>query len=195
MGEEDAVIIPLKLLLNKYGEEKVKNLLNTFKCSKNADVENFLKNSSILFEEINKSRTYLVIKKGTINILGYFTLTLSILKIVKDVSKKTLKKLDGISKDKTEFPIYLIGQLGKNEVFWNEINGSYLLESAISNIYDAYEVVGGRAVLIETLNNEKLIKFYNENGFKYLQKRLDVKKDINAGEEIKNEYVQLIKFL
>ncbi len=195
MGEEDAVIIPLKLLLNKYSKEKVKNLLNTFECSKNADVENFLKNSSILFEEINKSRTYLVIKKGTTNILGYFTLTLSILKIVEDVSKNTLKKLDGISKDKTEFPIYLIGQLGKNEVFWNEINGSYLLESAISNIYDAYEVVGGRAVLIETLNNEKLIKFYTENGFKYLQKRLDVKKNINTGEEIKNEYVQLIKFL
>ncbi|AEF95935.1 hypothetical protein [Methanotorris igneus] len=153
MGGEDAVIIPLKLLLHKYGKEKVKNLLNTFKCSINTDVEHFLKNSSILFEEINKSRTYLVIKKGTTDILGYFTLTLSILKIVEDVSKKTLKKLDGILKDKTEFPVYLIGQLGKNEMFWNEITGSYLLESAISIIYDAYEIVGGRIVLVETLNN------------------------------------------
>ncbi|WP_018154770.1 hypothetical protein [Methanothermococcus thermolithotrophicus] len=65
MGEEHAVIIPLKILLNNHGKEldemfrisllsaslrKVKNLLNTFKCSKNIDVENFLKNSSILFE-------------------------------------------------------------------------------------------------------------------------------------------------
>nr|WP_018154771.1 hypothetical protein [Methanothermococcus thermolithotrophicus] len=133
-------------------------------------------------------------KKGTTNILGYFTLTSSILKIVEEVSKKTLKRLDGISKDKTEFPIYLIGQLGKNDIFWNEISGSYLLESAISNIYDAHEVVGGRVVLIETLNNEKLIKFYEKNRFKQLQKRLDVKKD-NIGNEIKKEYIQLIRFL
>lgn len=195
MGKEDAIIIPLKFLLNKHGKEKVKNLLNTFKCSINADVEYFLKNNSILFEELNKSRTYLVIKKGTADILGYFALTQSILKIVEDVSKNTLKKLDGISKDKTEFPIYLIGQLGKNEMFWDEITGSYLLESAISNIYDAYEVVGGRAVLIETFDNDKLISFYTENGFKYLQKRLDVKIDKNTGKEIKTEYVQLLKFL
>ncbi|WP_157205709.1 hypothetical protein [Methanothermococcus thermolithotrophicus] len=33
------------------------------------------------------------------------------------------------------------------------------MESAISNIHDAYEVIGGRTVLIEALNNEKLIKF------------------------------------
>jgi hypothetical protein len=43
MVEENEVIISLKTLLDDHGEEKVKNLLNSFSCSKNLDVENFLK--------------------------------------------------------------------------------------------------------------------------------------------------------
>ncbi|XRO77554.1 hypothetical protein ACO3VM_03230 [Methanocaldococcus sp. 10A] len=164
MCKENEIVIPLKTLLEEHGEEKVKTLLNSFSCSKNWDVERFLKNTAILFEKLNKSRTYLIFKKGTTDILAYFTITISILKIVdEDISNKTLKKLDGISKEKIEFPVYLIGQLGKNDKFWNETSGKFILETAISYIYDANEIVGGRVILIETLNIEKLIKFYKEN--------------------------------
>ena len=196
MVEENEIIIPLKRLLEVYGEEKTKILLNSFSCSKNLEVENFLKNTAILFEKLNKSRTYLIFKKGTTDILAYFTLTISILKIVDDdISKKTLKKLDGISKEKKEFPVYLIGQLGKNDKFWNEIKGSKILQEAIDTICNANELVGGRVILIETLNNEKLIKFYEENGFKILQRRLDKKVDKNTGKEILIEYVQMYKII
>ena len=196
MVEENEIIIPLKRLLEVYGEEKTKILLNSFSCSKNLEVENFLKNTAILFEKLNKSRTYLIFKKGTTDILAYFTLTISILKIVDDdISKKTLKKLDGISKEKKEFPVYLIGQLGKNDKFWNEIKGSKILQEAIDTICNANELVGGRVILIETLNNEKLIKFYEENGFKILQRRLDKKVDKNTGKEILIEYVQMYRII
>ena len=196
MVKENEIIIPLKRLLEEHDEEKVKTLLNSFSCSKNLEVENFLKNSAILFEKLNKSRTYLIFKRGTTDILAYFTLTISILKIVDDdVSKKTLKKLDGISKEKREFPVYLIGQLGKNDKFWNEISGKEILEKAINLIYKANEIVGGRVILIETLNNEKPIKFYEENGFKILQKRLDKKVDKNTGKEIIAEYVQMYRII
>jgi hypothetical protein len=160
------------------------------------DVENFLKNSAILFEKLNKSRTYLIFKKGTTDILAYFTLTISILKIVDEhISKKTLKKLDGISKEKKEFPVYLIGQLGKNDKFWNVIDGKSILKKAISLVCKANSIVGGRVVLVETLNNEKLIKFYEENGFKILQKRIDEKVDKNAGKEVVIEYVQMYRII
>ncbi|MEO2116897.1 MAG: hypothetical protein ABGW92_00615 [Methanocaldococcus sp.] len=195
MGKENEVIIPLKILLEEYDEEKVIALLNSFSCYKNLEVKNFLKNSAILFEKLNKSRTYLIFKRGTTDILAYFTLTISILKIVDDISKKTLKKLDGISKEKREFPIYLIGQLGKNDKFWNEIKGSRILQEAIDTICNANEIVGGRVILIETLNNEKLIKFYEENGFKILQKRLDKKIDKETGKEILIEYVQMYRII
>ena len=185
MVDGNETIIPLKRLLETYEEEKVKNLLNSFSCSKNSDVENFLKNSAILFEKLNKSRTYLIFKKETTDILAYFTLTMSILKIVDNISKKILKRLDGISKEKKEFPVYLIGQLGKNDKFWNEINGKEILQEAIDTICNTNELVGGRVILIETLNNKNLIKFYEDNGFKILQKRIDKKLDKNT------KYIQM----
>ncbi|AEF97232.1 hypothetical protein [Methanotorris igneus] len=196
MVREDGIIVPLKRLLEKYDEEKVKNLLNNFSCSKNPDVELFLKNTAILFEKLNKSRTYLIFKKDTKDILAYFTLALSILKIVdEEISKKTLKKLDGISKEKKEFSIYLIGQLGKNDKFWDEIKGDIILQEAIDTLCNANELVGGRIILVETLNNEKLIKFYENNGFKILQKRKDKKIDKETNNEIIIEYVQMYKII
>jgi len=191
MGKENKVVIPLKTLLDEHDEEKVKTLLDTFSCSKNSDVENFLKNSAILFEKLNKSRTYLIFKKGTADILAYFTLTISIKIVDENVSKKTLKRLNGMSKEKKEFPVYLIGQLGKNDKFWNEIEGKEILQEAIDTRCNANELVGGRVILVETLNNEKLIKFYEGNGFKILQKRVDKKVDKNTGKEIIIEYVQM----
>jgi len=88
MVDENEIIIPLKRLLETYEEEKVKNLLDTFSCSKNLDVENVLKNSAILFEKLNKSRSYLIFKKGTTDILAYFTLTISILKLLMKMFQK-----------------------------------------------------------------------------------------------------------
>ena len=59
----------------------------------------------------------------------------------------------------------------------------------------ANSIVGGRVILIETLNNEKLIKFYEDNGFKILQKRIDKKVDKNTGKEIITEYVQMYRII
>lgn len=101
MDKENAIIIPLKTLLNTFGEEKTKSLLNSFSCSKNLDVEKFLKKSAILFENLNKGKTYLIFKEGSNEILAYFTLSISILRIMDpNVSKRTIKKLNGISKKK-----------------------------------------------------------------------------------------------
>jgi len=74
-----------------------------------------------------------------------------------------------------EFPVYLIGQLGKNDRFWNNITGSEILQMAIDIICYANELVGGRIILIEAMDNEKLINFYKKNGFKILQTRIDKK--------------------
>ncbi|MCS3921964.1 precorrin-6B methylase 1 [Methanococcus voltae PS] len=45
-----------------------------------------------------------------------------------------------------------------------------LLEDALDLLYRSKEVVGGKVVLIECKEYEKLMNFYKNNGFKYLQK-------------------------
>ncbi len=52
MDKENAIIIPLKTLLNTFGEEKAKSLLNSFSCSKNLDVEKQKRKISLLIKKV-----------------------------------------------------------------------------------------------------------------------------------------------
>lgn len=55
-----------------------------------------------------------------------------------------------------------------------------MLGYALAIIQELFETVGGRFVLIECEDNEKLIDFYKRNGFEILQK---------------DEFVQMIRYL
>jgi hypothetical protein len=37
-------------------------------------------------------------------------------------------------------------------------------------VYKVFDVIGGRIVFLECLDNEKVVKFYNDNDFSFLQK-------------------------
>ena len=62
--EKKIKILPLrKLLLKANTQEDIQNLmdlLSSFSCTQDTDIEDFLHNRAIDFELINKSRTYLV---------------------------------------------------------------------------------------------------------------------------------------
>ena len=81
------------------------------------------------------------------------------------------KELDGLSakihgRVINDFPCFLIGQLARNSDVKKELlSGEDLLEKAFSIIEVAVNAVGGRYILIECLDNEKLIAFYKRNGF------------------------------
>lgn len=108
-----------------------------------------------------------------IQIIAYFTLALKTLHIAKETSKSTRKKIDGLSKTKDEVPGYLIGQLARNDYYFGEITGKEIIDYAINIVKQATGFVGGRFVLVECKENEKLIKLYNDNGFTKLQKDND----------------------
>ena len=63
----------------------------------------------------------------------------------------------------------LIGQLGKNDLFSSLINLKEILDFAFSTIKDIMELVGGRIILIECFNSDKLVQLYEDHGFIYLQ--------------------------
>lgn len=152
------------------GDDIIKKF-NTFSC-KNNDVENFLKTKAIDFEKRNKSRTYLMIDIDTLDIMGYYTLSLKSVDFTDSVSKNIIQKIDGFSKSVKSVAVILIGQLGKNSNYAHQYDGFELLQYAIDTIYDIQDNVGGRICLIETENspeNLKVINFYKSHGFKTLQ--------------------------
>ena len=87
------------------------------------------------------------------------------------MSNRMRKELDGFSakihgEQINDFPCYLIGQLSKNSnVSSEELSGKQLIDFAADIIAMAVEAVGGRYMMIECRNEEKLIQFYKDNYF------------------------------
>lgn len=115
-------IINLRSLYNVTGKTKTKEILDTFKCELNKDIEYFLKEKSLEFSKQKLAETFLVTTsyKGEQVIAGYFALANKITKIKKDAfggrTKKRIARFADNDSDKRYFLISLplIGQIGKN---------------------------------------------------------------------------------
>jgi hypothetical protein len=132
-----------------------------------------LKERSIPFEKAHKSRTYLILEKRSspeegIAILAYISLALASFRIQKDVSNSMRKRLNGIFMN-DDVPCFLIGQLGKNDRYWDKIEGSELIDYAMNFLEKGHDLVGGRFVRVDCREDERLIRFYEENEFMRVQ--------------------------
>ena len=161
----------------KEGNELLE-LLSSFSCEKDGDIEYFLHNRAIEFEKLSKARTYLVFdqtelenRKQNLTIYGYISIALKVLSVPQNMSNRMRKELDGFSakihgEQICDFPCYLIGQLSKNSNVKSQgISGKQLIDFASDIIAASVEAVGGRYMMIECRNEEKLIQFYEDNYF------------------------------
>lgn len=159
-------------------QRQVEEVIFSFNCSRDSDIEYFLKEKAKLYEKIARGRTYLIFSEeamveGELVLLAYFTIALQTLKIPVNTSPSQIRKLDGLYAKKgnsliTEIPVFLIGQLGKNDHYSEKICGNKIINYALSVISRAQEIVGGRVVLVECQDNPNLVEFYIRNGFKML---------------------------
>jgi hypothetical protein len=98
-------------------EEKVSEVISVFKCEKDPDIENFLKEKAIIYERKAKSRTYLVFDEeavlaGEFKLLAYFAIAMQTLKIPEGTSPSQIRRLDGLYSRKgdgmiTEIPAFV----------------------------------------------------------------------------------------
>jgi len=176
-----SIVLATLIEILKEDNDVLTQILSSFFCNKDADIEYFLKNRAVEFERLSKSRTYLICDEEQISasefcldqlvIYGYISLALKVLSVPDGTSTSTRKKLDGLSGKMhgtpiNHFPCYLIGQLSKNSGIDNNIlTGKDLLQFAYDNIVTSVEAVGGRYMMIECKNQKKLIEFYKNNGF------------------------------
>lgn len=169
------MVIPLKEIIklktvdiDKYNFliEKINNF-----NSQNEDVQSFLVNKSIDFENRNKACSFLYFNNCG-ELLGYFTLCVKNLIFAENVKGAAKQKIDGFRKDADSAVVYLIGQLGRDSRYSAKGFGYQLLNSAMEYLFTAQDIVGGRYCLVETENSEsnaKVIKFYTDYGFNILQ--------------------------
>ena len=173
--------LALKEIMNELEDDRLKNLLSSFSCVYDEDIQNFLHNRAIEFEKLSKSRTYLIVSEeqfenpeiafDEFTIYGYISLAVKVFTVPEETSNRQRQQLDGFSakehgKQISNFPCYLIGQLARNSnVPKNSISGADLLNFAYDIIAISVDAVGGRNILVECRNNKKLIQFYLDNGF------------------------------
>lgn len=165
--------------MKKIGNDTVVRdiLYNNFKCVLDKDIECFLYDKAIDFEKMAKARTYLVCDEDALNrhrflIYGYFALSLKVLILPEYMSIRQRKEIDGYrgkihGVPIREIPCYLIGQLAKNSLVGdNPVEGKQLLGFAVGTIGASVQSVGGRYIMVECHNDEKIIDFYESNNFK-----------------------------
>ncbi len=179
------MLVSLERFIEIASEKQCLEAISVYKCSKDADIELFLKEKAILFERKSKSRTFLIINAETLSVnrvdlLAYFTLAIQTLKIPKGISANRIKKLDGLFAKRgsdliSEIPAFLIGQLGKNDLFSNGISGEEIINYAFSTLFRVRELIGGRVVFVECRDNLDLIRFYENSGFEVFRQDPDDK--------------------
>lgn len=177
LSADNLTLVRLNDLLETYPTDSLTALLTSFRCERNGDVESFLHSAAIVFEHAGKSRTYLVVTTAsledtspTLEITGYFTLALTHMHLGADISKTRRKKLHGLFQPDNDIVVgYIIGQLAKNDAYQQNLAGSLLVELALNTIREAQQKVGGRFVVVECVQEEKLLAFYQTNGFVFLQ--------------------------
>ena len=117
---------------------ELENIIASFSCPRNNEVESFLKNNAIDFTKQNKSATYLVFSCEDDSLTGYFSVIIKPLDVFTEtLSNSFRKRVAGFSKynegNRTYLTAaYLIAQLGKNFTDGTDkkISGDELLNEA-----------------------------------------------------------------
>lgn len=179
-------------MIQSIGEEATKSLFSDFSCSKNPEIENFLKCSALEFAKKKMSVTYLVIDENSA-LVAYFTLAHKAVQIPNDnLSNSLRKKLNRFACLDEQSNLYtisafLIAQLGKNSNYSDIITGNELLELAISVLVSIQKAVGGGVIYLECENRGKLLEFYGNNNFRIFGERY--------AEGNQMQYLQLLRIL
>lgn len=160
-------------MLTELGEDNTIELLSSFSCPQNLDVQSFLTQATkaIRFETTGNARTYLILDGTSGAILAYFSVSFKEL-LLRDttLSKSQVKKLDGISKNAEQIRAFLIGQVGKNaSIEDNPLNLASILDEIYAVIAAARQLIGGRVIILECENSPKLIQLYQEHGFTLIE--------------------------
>lgn len=174
-------VIPLGDLLSKeYNQDKLNTAFRKFSCQREADLENFLQEKAILYENTNLGKTYLILdseelKNKNFIIAGYFTIAQKSVDISEISTKKRRKMLGAYpGRDKLKsIPAYLIGQLGRCDSYSSlELPGNTILNECYNVISLASRIVGGNLVVLECREG-MFSKVYEKLGFKKLYASLN----------------------
>lgn len=188
----DPMIVPLNDFLKAKNQAKVARSINSFYCYVDPEIQEFVRNKMISFEDKSICRSFLIIDEQNSDdehffILGFFSLALKILYVDQDKLSRKQKKDMNILSDQDGIPSYFIAQIGKNDIFKYHFEGRQIMDEALKMVYDCVGILGGTIVWLEANKGaDYVINFYNEYGFDEL---------MSESQDDGIERLQLVKYL
>lgn len=157
-------MIPLKSLMDSWTSSDLDAFLNSFSCSRDSDLEIFLRTKAVTFEKMDRSRTYLFINEY--QIAGYVSLSTTVLDLSRctEISNKLIRKLHLMNGVTTAF---LIGQLGKADHIEDKL-GVKMIDFAKSLFDQTRSISGGRIICVDC--KEQLVHYYESLSFRVINK-------------------------
>lgn len=143
--------------------------------SADKDINDFLVNDSINYQEQKMGNTYLFLKEGDNNIIAYFTISndcLNDLGEEKGYTNNTWNRFHRKSempnpKRIKQYPAVKIGRIGINKAFQGKGLGNQLLDFIKGwTIIDHKPAC--RLLILDAYNQAKQLAFYQKNGFIFL---------------------------
>ena len=174
------MLLPLRQIIENplIDEASIIEALSSFTCKRDADVQNFLRESAIPFEQQQWTVSFLLFNdeeaaNRRLKLDGYFSLALKVFYFDDSVSKRKRRKMSGYADD--QVPAYLIGKLARSDDA-PKGTGAILLNHAIEYIKNAQSFVGGKLVYLDC--KDELLAYYESKGFLPIQKNPD-RNDLN----------------
>lgn len=161
-------------VLKTEGVEFVLNVINSFSCKYNKDVDDYLKEDAVQFSAMSSSVTHFVFDSESGLCVAYFALAHKPIafneSILSGTQRKRIERFSKIDPETKRFNVsaYLIAQVGKNynAADGKLISGGQILDLAKDELRVAKKQVGGQVMFIEKeQGNARLDAFYRKNGF------------------------------
>ena len=144
--------------------------LEQFSCT-NDDLNDFLKNDAIPFQQELLGVTYLfTLKEKPHDILSFFTISNDGLKLdpVSNSTQKKIKKKFPRVKHRMDYPSVKIGRLGVDKKYDGSGLGSDLLDFIKDWFIDGQNKTGCRFILVDAYNIPRVLSFFQKNKFEFL---------------------------
>jgi hypothetical protein len=147
--------------------EQLHEALTGFDCQREPAIQDFFRNEAVLNAKELMSKSYCFYKKDTMQAVAAFCVIntdISVDLIPKSTRNKLNRKIP-YAKQRDHYPAVLIGQIAVFDAFAKYHLGDELMDSIRWWLRNVANLIAARYVVVDAVNNEKVLQFYARNQF------------------------------
>lgn len=150
--------------------DKLLSRLKDFVCHHETDISDFFKSKAVKASIEMMSKSYCLYDEEKNEMVAAFCVLNTSLPTehLPNYARRSINKNVKYEKQRRHYPATLIGQFAVFDAFAGMHLGDEFLSFVLLWIISEAQHMGNRFVVVDAINNDKVIKFYERNGFKIM---------------------------